>query len=189
MADDDPLSISPVLERNGIKVVRLSWGEPVVEEDFGVWMEYHTFFAEEDTAMMSAAPGDPPVIIREFYGGSYGQISASNPTGTGTATWTGMIVGRDTGSPQPDTHDRSAATFGHLIMGDVYRTRAPARAPAHRTPQAPPPPRDRYPLGAPPLPLVSVTTEDGDKRQDAPPHGARASPGDRRERIVVSQII
>ena len=119
------MSINPVLERNGVKVVQVLYqGDEVQkgEEYFGAWTEYQAFLAVEETWATSTGPGGSWESGSEFFGISYGQISASNPTGTGTATWTGMMVGRDTGSPQPDTHDRSAATFGHLIMGDARVT-------------------------------------------------------------------
>ena len=100
------LEVSPVMRHNDVPVIEASgtvrgdYGNERTITAYGGWAEYNGFFivlVEEENTVEVHAIG-------------YGQPSGSNPSGSGSATWTGVVVGGDVSESD---------AFGNLIMGDA----------------------------------------------------------------------
>lgn len=79
------------------------------EFGYGGWLDHSVFGGE-------GAPDvtDDGVGFTSVYAISFGDSPGTNPTGSGTATWTGVMVGADVGT--------NPSTVGNVIHGDAQVT-------------------------------------------------------------------
>ena len=118
--------LAPVMEHNGIPIVRLESGITYDDEDdgktyridqlsYGGWLDSMYFFsgiARECEVGAAGCAGASPrytdVWLDAFV---YGAYSGTTPTGSGSATWRGVMVG---------TEDPESIPVGLLPNPDVY---------------------------------------------------------------------
>ena len=134
---DGPLDASqlvPVMEHNGVPVDRREVrftddedGEIVDLLSYGGWLDYtifRTVFSRECDVGDSGCRGTSPVWdFWEVDPEVAGQYSGSTPTGVGSATWTGVMVGMET--PEHDSAAGSALLRSgqpDVFLGDARIT-------------------------------------------------------------------
>ena len=134
------LRFSAVLEHNGVKMfksegvdvllhptfegdVLLSQGSISVQEGYHGYLEYGTFgvlrgllCSIEDSCSESSQGAGWSLSTRSY---SYGQYPGANPTGMGSATWTGVMTGLDVKRFEPD--DAIGWLFGGVRLDETTR--------------------------------------------------------------------
>ena len=118
--------LAPVMEHNGIPIVRLEGRITYVDEDdektyridqlsYGGWLDSMYFFAgfarECEVGAAGCAGASPRYTHVGLAPFVYGAYSGTTPTGLGSATWTGVMVGME---------DPESIPIGLLTNPDVY---------------------------------------------------------------------
>ena len=106
VATDIEVVYAPVLEHNGIPVAELEYRYTYEDEprtylsdvlSYGGWLEYTTFRVDFDRGCEVGAAGcsgiSPDFMDALINRTVTGRYSGSTPTGVGSATWTGLMVG------------------------------------------------------------------------------------------------
>ena len=141
--EDDDCEIStgtafaPVMEHNGIRIVEVKARSTQLDEEegktylndvlgYGGWLD-HTIFlvrisrsCEVDAAGCSGT--HPDYSFGSIDGIVHGRYSETTPTGVGSATWTGVMVGME--SPEPGSDAALALLWNrpNVFLGDARIT-------------------------------------------------------------------
>ena len=117
---------APIMEHNGIPIVKLEGRITYVDEDdgkttlvdqlsYGGWLDSMFFFAGIARECKVGAAGctgaSPRYTEVDVAPSVYGAYSGTTPTGLGSATWTGVMYGME---------DPESTAFGLLRNPDVY---------------------------------------------------------------------
>ena len=106
---DIEFMFAPVMEHNGIPVAEIKhrstyvdYGRPTILSDvlsYGGWLEYTTFRVDLDRECEVGAVGcsgtSPDYLDAHIHSTMAGRYSESTPTGVGSATWAGVMVGME----------------------------------------------------------------------------------------------
>ena len=96
--DYSAITFSPVMTRNGVKIVqgagRTGFERNISQDSdvYGGWMENGAFFVS--ASLVSYIQGGETYDFGYAYGGAFGTASGSVPT-SGSASWRGVMVGAD----------------------------------------------------------------------------------------------
>ena len=147
-ADSSIWSFAPVLEHNGFPVAEFKArytrtltleddGERVPEDDttttlidilsFGGWLDHTNFRVSFSRSCVVGVAGcsesDPEFEVAHVQGFAAGGYSGTTPTGVGSATWTGVMIGME--SPEPGSDEASASLRSgrpDVFLGDARIT-------------------------------------------------------------------
>ena len=141
-------AFAPVLEHNGVPVAEFKArrthtltleenGERVPEDEttttlvdvlsYGGWLDHTEFRVSFSRSCVVGVAGcsetDPEFEVAHVQGFAAGVYSGTTPTGMGSATWTGVMVGME--SPEPGSDDASALVRSgrpDVVLGDARIT-------------------------------------------------------------------